>query len=47
MGFPKKKKKVESDILKWLRESREKENKGITKNEKEFTKLKREYGIKK
>ena len=43
----KKKVKKESDILKWMRETREKEVEGIQKNEKEFKRLKEKHGIKK
>ena len=57
MGFPKKKKKVESDILKWMREKREKEWEEAlkkktkspypTQEEKDkMERLKKKYGIK-
>lgn len=47
MGFYKKKEKPESKILKWMRDMREKEVEGIQRNEKEFKKLAKKYGIKK
>lgn len=46
MGFPKKKKKVESEILKSMREMREGTHPGVLEKEKEFKKLRSKYGIK-
>ena len=57
MPFPKKKKKVESDTLKWLREQREKEWETQVKEfqrvhlepnikKEELKRLKEKYGIK-